>query len=463
MLLKTNMQIQNNYIHTTTPSVSNLNKPYQKPIYDHAKTCLISFIHAKGIGMGVNSFVDVLQQYKDEYLDNSFPFMLDSAGFSIISGEVKVEDITVFMSGYLQILKQAKDIYDYIFSLDIPIFIKTPSANTIQNIGKLNYDSLAGSIKIIEEYPEIGDKFNMVLQWKMLNQYKIWDDIYDDLQLKNYVKSYSVGGLVGLYGICTTLNFAPFIGPCYYWLYRYIERGDFSRPLFIHILGQYHKSSRFIIFFLQHLFNSYLKIVNQTCIITYDTINYSLSSMYKTRVGVDTYYFKDNEFNTVHSYDLTDDILKQIYTTDDSLLKFHENWDNIKADLPLNDTSFLIPTYIFSQIQLDKFFEYFVLKYELVQIFRSKDEVIEVSRDGTVGTTREVKIRKIKSQLKTEFSRFNKYSKTLTINFTKSLMNSMDEIFKFHYSFIYNNMDKQQLDKDMEHFIKSVGFPFDLN
>lgn len=461
------MQIKNNYIHTTTPNVSKLNEPYLKPIYDHSETCLISLIHALSSGsFGLNNVekgVFEIQEYKNKFLTDTYPFILDSGGYSIIAGDVSFIDINKFIECYLKALILLKDDYDYVFSLDIPVFLKTPSANTIQNIGELNYRSLSNSIKIIEEYPEIGDKFNMVLQWKMPNQYKIWDDIYDDLQLKNYVKSYSVGGLVGLYGMCTTLNFAPFIGPCYYWLYRYIERGDFSRPLFIHILGQYHKSSRFIIFFLQHLFNSYLKVINQTCIITYDTINYSLSSMYKTRVGVDVYYFENDEFNTVHSYDLNDNILKQIYTTDDSLIKFHENWDNIKADLPLNDTSFLIPTYIYSQIQLDKFFEYFVLKYDLVQIFRSKDEVIEVSRDGTAGTTRSVKIGKIKSQLKTEFSRFNRYSESLTRNFTKSLMNSMDEIFKFHYSFIYNNMDKQQLDKDMEHFIKSVGFPFDLN
>ena len=453
--------IKNNYIHTTTPSVSIINKPYLEPIYDHAQTCLISLIHA----MNSNSFGDntirkgcrEIQHYRNTYLGDDKTFILDSGGYSIIAGQIPSIQVNRFIEGYITALELLKDDYDYVFSLDIPSFLAWkkgdgPNPNTMTNIRSLNHRSLSYSIDLMKQFPEIRDKFNMVLQWKMPAQYQIWDSLYTELDMKSYVNSYSVGGLVGLLAMCPKMDFSPFIAGCYYWLYRYIERNDFTKPLFIHLLGQYHRSARFIMFFLQNLFSDYLKIVNQTCIITYDTINYSITSMFKTRVGVDVHELDGSKLNTIHSYELDDSIFSKIYTTADSLDKFHNNWKKIKSNQPLNDTSFLIPTYVYSQIQLDSFFNQFIKNQQLVDVFRSGDTIAEDSLSGW---------ERLNPKLKGAISA-NRNPEIFTNIFKKGVSSSFNRIFKFHQWFIYRNRDKSKLDELIYEFIKDVNFPFDL-
>jgi hypothetical protein len=443
--------IKNNYIHTTTCNVSTTNEVYQKPIFDHSKTCLISLIHAlssNSFGIDTtNKGCEDIRRYKNKYLsENIYPFILDSGGYSIIAGDVQFLDIVRFIECYNHALKVLKDDFDYVFSLDIPVFINSPEKNTINIIGALNEKSLNTSIESIEANPILIEKFSLVLQWKMKGQYYIWDKLYEDLHLKNYVKNYAVGGLVGLLGLCPHIDFAPFIGPCFYWLYRYLEKDDFTHPLFIHILGQYHKSARFILFFLQELFNNYLKLVNQTCIITFDTINYSLSSMYKTRVGVDVYINEYPNLHVYHCYELTDVILSKIYTSDNSLKSFHDNWDTIKKDEPLKDTSFLIPTYIYSQLQLDNYFEQVIKSKNLIDIFRSRDHISESEID---------KLKKLKWELSSHLN-------FLTPNFKKTVLKSIQLILAFHGLVIYKGFDKKYLDDLMFKFISKINFPFDL-
>lgn len=458
--------IKNNYIHTTTPNVSVLNKPYQKPIYDHAQTCLISLIHVLGSKnfdiskidkshlnpMIDDGFLSELREYKQTYLQNSSPLILDSGGYSIIVGDIPYIEINRFIHCYIHALARLKNIYDYVFSLDIPIFLNEPSQNTVANIYNSNKSSLSKSIDIIKNDEVIKEKFSMVLQWKTHKQYAIWDRLYDELELKNHICNYAVGGLVGLLGACPHINFAPFIGACYYWLYRYIEKGDYSRPLFIHILGQYHKSSRFIMFFMQQLFTEYyLSKVNQTCIITYDTINYSISSMFKSRVGIDIYYFDNNgDLQIEHSHTMKDDLISKIYTTDESIVKFKENCKKVKDASLLNDTSFLIPAYVYSQLNLDKFFKEFINKYNLIELFNDGNFYEDLT-DGE------------KSQRMLNFIiPIIKANKNFTGNFISSVKSSLFRIFFFHMDFIRNPQDKVQLDVQMTKFIDKVKFPFEL-
>jgi len=446
------VHIKNNYIHTTTCNVSKSNEAYQTPIFEHSKTCLISLIHALSSGSfgidTVNKGCHEIQKYKQKYLNEVYPFILDSGGYSIIAGDVKYVDISKFIDGYLQGLELLKDDIDYVFSLDIPIFINDNDKNTINTIGMLNEYSLESSIKLLEKFPELIPKFSMVLQWKMPGQYYIWDTLYDNLGLKNYIKNYAVGGLVGLLGICPHIDFAPFIGPCYYWLYRYMEAGNYTRPLFIHILGQYHKSARFILFFLQELFTDYLKVVNQTCVITFDTVNYSLSSMYKARVGIDIYQNPENDtLRVIHSHELTEEILFKIYTTPESLELFYNNWNNSKGDDLLTDTSFLIPAYIYSQVELDKYFHYIIKSKELIRRFRRRDNLNENNKFKTVEVIRQL----------------SPYLNFLTSNFKKSIQSSLSIIYSFHNNAI-NGFNKKVLDEQMKDFIVNyVKFPFDLN
>lgn len=209
-----------------------------------------------------------------------------------------------------------------------------------------------------------------------------------------------------------------------------------------------------MLLFLQHLFNSYLKEFNTSCFITFDTINYTLSSQFKSRIGVEVYYFDNDEFKTVHCYNLKDEILNQIYTTPEALQMFHNNWDNIKKDDPLIDTNFIVPLYIYSQCQLDKFFEYFIQKYELVNIFTKYDTNQEVMPE---------RWKKVLPQLNYEFQRLNKiYSDSLKDNLTKQLRESLMITYQFHDWYI-NDKSKEKLDYYMERFIAKINFPYTLS
>ena len=207
-----------------------------------------------------------------------------------------------------------------------------------------------------------------------------------------------------------------------------------------------------MIYFLQRLFSYYLKEFNSSAIVTFDTINYSLSSMYKARVGVDVYKLNNNDLNIYHSYQLNDDILKEIYTTPDSLALFHQNWDNVKKEQPLTDTSFLIPLYIYSQLQLDRFFEYFIDKYDVIGIFTQYDNSSDNIR---------TRWSKVERQLATQFQRFGNTYESLTPSFVKQILESLKITYQFHDWYI-RDKSKASLDNYMDLFIKKVGFPFDL-
>jgi hypothetical protein len=436
------------FIYTCSPSVSKNSEIYQESIFYHAKTCLVSLIHAlppsridwNSARVGSNE----IRKFKQRYLKNNETFFLDSGGFSIISGNVHSQDITKFIDCYVKSLDFLKDDIDYVFQLDIPIFLNQPDQCTKSNIYNFNKESISNSIDIIKENPQLIDKFLAVLQFKIKSQFDIWEQLYNEMELYKYHKYYSVGGLVSLYGICPHINFAPFIGPVYYWLYYYHLHSNFKYPFFIHILGTYHKFTRFIIRFFIKLINRYLKPYCQRGFVTYDSVNYTLSALYKARVGLEYYKIENGNLKVYHSHDLSNEILKEIYQTDNCLNSYLDNVKRIDNNDKLTDTTFLVPLNISSQLNLDQFFDDLIDKHGLVDIFLTANCY-----------------NSFKNKSAPIINSLSFYP-TLTNNLVGQIEKSLRIIYIFDQWYRNDRGNKLKLMTLMNNFITKINFPFDL-
>jgi hypothetical protein len=242
---------------------------------------LINGLKQKEFGLNTihKTSLKINEVYNNSFKDTDGKLYIDSGGYSIIVGDVHPNQIVKFMHCYNYFLSNfCETSCDYLFSLDIPIFLKYLKYNTYNTLYQLNKQSLTQSFKIIQNNPILYNKFMMVWQFKILNQYRIWNKIYHELP-KNIVKNirnYAIGGMVGLRGI-TGIQFSPFVSMVYKLLYllyiNEIENGS------IHLLGIYGKHDRFIGNFLSKLFNEYYKIPIK---ISYDTINYKVSGFNKS-------------------------------------------------------------------------------------------------------------------------------------------------------------------------------------
>lgn len=434
------------YIHTGAPNIKQL---HQEAIFNRTGTSLISLINGlKNTNFGYDSLYKIsrsIRNFKNKYLQNSQLF-IDSGGYSVIVGDVAPIDVKKFINCYNYYLEHERETYDRMLSLDIPIFLKYPNYNTKQHIYDFNKLSLTESIKILEKYPEIQKKWQFVWQFKIQSQYDIWKRLWEELQLRDYVQNYSIGGMVGLIGLCQ-LNFSPFIGPSFKCFDEYVKSGRFDHPFNLHLLGVYHKPSRFTMMFLNELFDHYLKEYNTECLITYDTVNYFVTSQYRAR---DQLQFFDYDSSNCEMTELTsmsdipERLLQEVYTSDSLMQHWNENVALIKNKAKLKDVNFAVPLYVDSQIKLDQFFKDFIRKFQLIEIFVS-------SKD----------FNQLRSRLNPLLQIPQKYS-FLTSQFTKQMLENMRICFAFHYWYT-KKRDSETLEMMMSRFISKINFPGDLD
>jgi hypothetical protein len=242
-----------NYVHTTTEIIERgLNKQILRP---YVKKYLYSLYNGfTNSNFGYDS-LDKLSNNIKIFYDNLYPdeqLMIDSGGYSIITGLINPRDITKFIECYAYFLEYHNDIFDNIISLDIPIFLKYPIYNNIKTIYNSNYKSLTESKKILDKKPELYDKFLFVWHFKIQKQFNIWRQLYDEIfGNEERLKNYSIGGLVSLRGI-TGIKFSPFIGPIFRIL-KLIQNNKSNNHSKIHILGVYGKHDRFMMQFMKDL------------------------------------------------------------------------------------------------------------------------------------------------------------------------------------------------------------------
>jgi len=416
---------------------------------NNAKNFLISIIDGlsqKNFGLDTLKYsINDIMFYKNKYsYIPNYKLFIDSGGYSIIVGDVKPSDIQKFIDCYIYYLETQIDIYDYIFSLDIPIFLEYPTYNTKENIFKLNNLSLSKSINILNKYPQLANKFFFVYHFKVRGQYDIWNKLYDDLELKKYIKCWSIGGMVGLRGILRNssesddINFSPFTAIAFKCLYDYTN--SINKEFFrLHMLGIYIKYDRFQIIILEKLFKQYLQ--DNNILLTYDSINYFRTAELKVK-SLEIYDQYDDDivkFNNISEVPI--DILKTVYNDETTFSNMLDELDRLKNSKNLLNIDTFVPLNVYSNLKIDKFFEYIIEKYEIMKLFNSLD-YSEFSRKSHV----------ILANLSLRYP----------ILFTSKLVKCIEENLRITYIFhIWWKKDRSKikLDKLINDFVNKINFP----
>lgn len=432
------------YCHTTGDVIET---NQLKLIDRYVNNYLFSLI--KGMRQGNFGFdtlhrvTEEIKQYR-QVLDGGRKFFVDSGGYSIIAGEVSPRDVSKFTECYNMFLERdAPDNCDYIFSLDIPIFLKYPDQNNIKTIYEANSRSISSSLKILEKNPMLFDKYLFVWQFKLLKQYNIWKRIYEENLANNInIKNFAVGGLVSLRGI-TGIKFSPFISMAYKNL-KIIYDKNLDYTSILHILGVYHLHDRVIMSFLHKLFNRYyLKDRNCKIQVTYDTVNYSLSGLYKLKEQI-MFIPEDGKYicgyahaliNKMHLVIDDPDVL-EIVTRDLNCVLDGKNVEETRMASLLN---------VIAQTTIDKIIDEEIDKNNIVDLFVSTNN-----------------FNKFKNQILPILMNLEKKYPLIFGNRTKK------NLLNFQYCFAFdtwwkNGMNEVELEKLMEKFISLIDFPFDLS
>lgn len=432
------------YVHTTGDVI----EPNQLKLIDrYVNNYLFSLI--KGMRQGNFGFdtlhrvTEEIKQYR-QVLDGGRKFFVDSGGYSIIAGEVSPRDVNKFTECYNMFLERdAKDNCDYIFSLDIPIFLKYPEQNNIKTIYEANSRSISSSLKILEKNPILFDKYLFVWQFKLLKQYNIWKRIYEEnLAGNNNIKNFAVGGLVSLRGI-TGIKFSPFIAMAYKNL-KIIHDKNLNYTSILHILGVYHLHDRTIMPFLHKLFNRYyLKDRNCKIQVTYDTVNYALSGLYKLKEQIMFVPEADGKYTCGYAHDLID---KMHLVVDDKevLETICRDLNLVVAGKNVEETRMASLLNVITQSTIDKIIDDEIDKNNIIELF------LETSNFNS-----------FKNKITPILMSLEKKYPLIFGNRTKKNLINFQYCYVFHEAYMNYNSEKFEL--LMEKFIERIGFPFDLS
>jgi len=368
----------------------------------------------------------------------------DSGGYSIIAGDVHPEDIPKFIACYTKFFELEHSSVDQFFSLDIPIFLKPEyqSFNTRKNILEFNKTSLTEAKQLLED-PLIRGKFNFVWHFKMLDQYQIWSNLYEELGLSDVIMRRSIGGMVGLPKL-TGIRFAPFIALAYRCLLDHLEGAYPEETFHLHFLGIKSKTDRFAMALIQKLFTRYLDGMPAPAF-TYDSINVNRNTQFNVR-SLRVFSFADGcleEYPGV--FRVPADILKEVYFKASLKNDLTREMDNLKNGNALGNSDIFSPLGIYSEMAVDAYFAYIIESYEVAEIFFKSTSVIQVKHH----------IRNLLSDL--SVSQPNLFTK----NFKTTLIENVEWTFRFHDWFSHKR-DRQNLHDLIVEFIEAINFPFEL-
>ncbi len=424
------------------------------PSVNSAKNVLISIIdglNQKNFGFNtLNVASNHIKTFKERYIDVvKAKLFIDSGGYSIIVGDVPPTSITKFIECYNHYLATERDVFDYIFSLDIPIFLGNPEYNTIYHIENFNRMSLSKSLELLQQYPELKEKFYFIYQFKLEGQYHIWKKLYDELSLGDYIQNWAVGGMVGMRGILRNdpnskdISFSPFTAIVYKSLYDYVNSLAFSTYNFrLHCLGIYIKYDRFQLVLLEKLIEQYLipLMKEPRPTLTYDSVNYMRTAQLKVK----TLEIFDRVPESIIRHDdiqnVPEELFQKVYG--DLFPLLIEELDNLKSGRNLSNIDAFTGLNVYSNVELDKFFHWVIDEYKLVEIFFTCKD----------------------------FEQFKRYTEPVLITlqskwpfvFTNKLITCIRENFRITYIFHYWWMKKKDpttLNNLIFDFIKKIGFP----
>ena len=204
------------------------------------------------------------------------------------------EEVNNYISFYNTYLETFRNDYDKIFSLDLPFGKKNEWFNTVENVKMFNRKSIEKSIEVLKRYPKLKSKFYFVLNFKNVQLYNIFYELYEEFDSKIGIENRAIGGLVGHRKQTkgpTTIS--PFIGPAFFLLKDFISKERFDSPFRLHFLGVSLSQDRFMIALLEKLFNSYLKEHKVRSMLSYDTISHAHQA--KRRLKTSKYFWFDKK------------------------------------------------------------------------------------------------------------------------------------------------------------------------
>jgi len=408
---------------------------------------LISLIDGlRSSSFGLNTLVKTANQIED--LHQSFKgegkkWFIDSGGYSIIVGDVSPRDMSKFMDCYNYYLENYADTNcDYILSLDIPILLKYPQYNTVKYITDMNYIAGEKSIKILSAKESLYDKYIFVWQFKTPKQYQIWNNLYNDLfkDLKD-LKNFAIGGQVGLRGI-TGIDFSPFIGCCYQ-ICDMLYGKNLSYESVLHLLGIYGLHDRYLMGFLDRLFNRHYLSKRQGSIkITFDTVNHIISGLFKVR-ELKSVIVEDSNIIYDYNHKLIDKF-HLLIENESTLKEVQMNLENILDDERIDNPSILatlevIKNQMFNQI-MDSSIDY----YNVVDLFLSSGN-----------------FNKFKNQYTSIYLKLEKDFPYVFANRLDKVLLNFQYVYAFH-DWWMRGRDPVQLNQMMNKFIHLINFPSDL-
>ena len=433
------------YVHTTGDVIET---NQLKLIDRYVNNYLFSLIGGMRQGQfGFDTLHRITEEIKKyrQVLDNGRKFFVDSGGYSIIAGDVSPRDVSKFTECYNMFLERdAPDNCDYIFSLDIPIFLKYPENNNVKTIYEANSRSISSSLKILEKNPKLFNKFVFVWQFKLLKQYNIWKQIYEENNIaSSNIKHFGIGGLVSLRGI-TGIKFSPFISMAYKCL-KMIHDKNLNDTSILHILGVYHLHDRVIMSFLHKLFNRhYLKDRNCKVQMTYDTVNYALSGLYKLKEQIMFVPEEDGTYTCGYAHDLMDK-MHLVIDNPEVLATVCRDLQCVRDGKNVEETRMASLLNVITQTTIDKIIDEEIDKNKIVELF------LETSNFNTFKN----KISPILRELEYKYPLIFK-------NRTQKNLINFQYVAAFH-NWWQNGQNEVELEKLMEKFIQLISFPYDLS
>ncbi len=218
-----------------------------------------------------------IADYKEKYIQNSKTGLwIDSGGYNILANHEITENLLEsYLACYFDYVSNIQR-FDKIFSLDITVapaskYHDNTWLNTREKIKEWNLYSLAPLLPRLKSSFRLREKFIFVYQFKTPSLYKIWKEIYNELNLKDYIIHRAIGGLVHIHessrrskraGEKTgkALQFSPVIGPAFNCFRDYLDSGKLKENFCLHFLGVSTQIDRFTVIFLEKLFTYYLSL-----------------------------------------------------------------------------------------------------------------------------------------------------------------------------------------------------------
>jgi hypothetical protein len=286
------------------------------------------------------------------------------------------------------------------------------------------------------------DKYIFVWQFKTPKQYQIWNNLYNDLfkDLKD-LKNFAIGGQVGLRGI-TGIDFSPFIGCCYQICDILYEKNlDYESVL--HLLGIYGLHDRYLMGFLDRLFNRHYLSKRQGSIkITFDTVNHIISGLFKVR-ELKSVIVEDSNIIYDYNHKLIDKF-HLLIENESTLKEVQMNLENILDDERIDNPSILatlevIKNQMFNQI-MDSSIDY----YNVVDLFLTSGN-----------------FNKFKNQYTSIYLKLEKDFPYVFANRLDKVLLNFQYVYAFH-DWWMRGRDPVQLNQMMNKFIHLINFPSDL-